>query len=120
MTVLINKNYRAAAFIIGCLFSRALIALIAKVASNGTLRVMGLLGLIPAISFMVIYTFGLRKSGTETGGELIWWNELRPVHSLLYFTFAYLAITSNRNAWVPLFLDVCIGLIAWVIHRIKN
>jgi hypothetical protein len=52
----------------------------------------------------------LRKTGTEVFGEKIWWNDIRPVHGLLYLLFAYLAINKNKNAWLILLFDVLFGL----------
>jgi hypothetical protein len=63
---------------------------------------------------------GKRKTGPEVFGDKIWWNKLRPVHSLLYFLFAYNAINGNRNAWKFLLLDVIIGLISFLSFHYFN
>jgi len=82
---------------------------------------MGYLALIPAIGFMIIYLGGYRKTGPEVFGDVIWWNNLRPVHAALYFTFAYLAITGvHQHAWKILALDATIGLVAFVYKQVSN
>ena len=84
------------------------------------LKYLGFLALIPAIGFMYIYLTGTRKTGPETFGEKIWWNDLRPLHSILYFLFAYNAIIGNKNSWIFLLVDVLLGLISFLFHHYDN
>ena len=72
-----------------------------------------------AIGFMVIYLTGLRKSGPETFGEPIWWDDLRPIHAFNYGLFALLALHDNPEAWKVLFIDTIIGLTAWSLKKLK-
>ena len=65
----------------------------------------------------MVFFFKLRESGRETFGAKIWWNSLRPIHSLLYFMFAYYAITQNSHAWKFLAADVSFGLLAFIYHH---
>jgi len=104
-------------FIIGCIGTRTLLAILAKNIDINKLTILGYIALLPAFGFIYIYLTGSRKTGAEVGGEKIWWNSLRPVHSFLYFLFAYYAITQNRSAWMVLALDVCIGLVAFLYHH---
>jgi hypothetical protein len=46
-------------------------------------------------------------------------NNLRPIHSILYFLFAYNAIIGNKQSWIYL-LDVLFGLISFLIHHYVN
>ena len=107
-------------FLIGCIGTRSLFVVIAKYVNTTYLRYLGYLALLPAIGFIYIYLTGSRKTGAEVFGEKIWWNDLRPVHSILYFLFAYNAITGNKQAWIYLLADVVIGLISFVIHHYVN
>ena len=66
---------------------------------------------------MYIYLTGSRKTGAETQGAKIWWNDLRSIHSLLYFIFAYLAINGNKNAFKALLIDVIIGLFSFIVFH---
>ena len=105
-------------FLVGCIGMRSLFAYAASVASVGVLRVMGWLALIPAIGFIYIFVSGARKTGAEVFGEKIWWNSLRPVHGLMYFAFAWLAINGMRGmAWKVLAVDVLLGLGAFLANR---
>lgn len=104
-------------FMIGCIGSRVLFAYIAKIINVKYLPYLGYIALLPAIGMLYIYISGVRNYGTEAGGK-IWWNCLRPVHSLLYFLFAYNAIMKNKDtAWKFLALDVMIGFISFLNHH---
>jgi hypothetical protein len=107
-------------FLIGCIGTRSLFVIIAKYINTKYLKYLGYLALLPAIGFMYIYLTGTRKTGAEVFGEKIWWNNLRPIHSILYFLFAYNAIIGNNQSWIYLLTDVVIGLISFLIHHYVN
>jgi len=107
-------------FLIGCIGVRTLFVIIAKYINTKYLKYLGYIALLPAIGFMYIYLTGSRKTGAETFGEKIWWNDLRPIHSILYFLFAYNAILGNTYAWIYLLVDVLFGLISFLIHHYVN
>jgi hypothetical protein len=107
-------------FLIGCIGTRALFVYFAKNAGSKYLPLLGYLALLPAIGFIYIYLTGSRKTGGEVFGEKIWWNDLRPIHSLLYFLFAYNAIIGNNKAWIYLLVDVIFGLSSFLIFHFKN
>jgi hypothetical protein len=115
-----NLHKRFLMFLIGCIGLRSLFVVIAKYINIRYLKYLGYLALLPATGFLYIYLTGSRKTGPETMGEKIWWNKLRPVHSLLYFLFAYAAINSNPQAWLYLLADVLVGLISFLIHHYTN
>ena len=107
-------------FIIGCIGTRSLFVYVAKNAGPKYLPLLGYLALLPAIGFMYIYLTGSRQTGAEVFGGKIWWNDLRPLHSLLYFLFAYNAIIGNSKAWMYLLVDVIFGLSSFLIFHFKN
>ena len=107
-------------FLIGCIGTRTLFVFLAKYASTPYLQYMGYLALLPAIGFFYIILTGSRKTGAEVFGDKIWWNNLRPVHGLMYFLFAYNAITGNSSAWIYLLIDVMIGLASFLIFHYMN
>ena len=107
-------------FLFGCIGIRILFVIIAKKIALRYLPILGYLALLIAIGFLYIFVTGSRKTGFEIGGDKIWWDWLRPVHSLIYFLFAYNAIAKNRQSWKYLALDVCIGLGAFLIHHFKE
>ena len=107
-------------FLIGCIGARLLIVIIAKYINKKYLKYLGYLALLPAIGFMYIYVTGIRNTGLGAFGEKIWWNNLRPIHSILYFLFAYNAIIGNKNAWIYLLVDVLVGLMGFLTYHYTN
>ena len=104
-------------FLLLCIPSRIIIALIAKYIDPKYLPYLGYLSIIPAIGFAYIFIFGKRKTGAETFGQKIWWNYLRPVHSFMFALFAYLAINKNKNSHIVLFTDTFIGLVSFLYYH---
>ena len=104
-------------FLIGCIGSRIMLVYVAKNIDIKFLKYMGYLLLLPAIGFFYIYLTGIRKTGPEVFGDKIWWNNLRPIHGLLYLLFSYTAINGNKNAWIFLFIDVFIGLTSFLFYH---
>ena len=90
-----NIQKRFILFLFGCIGTRSLLVYIAKTTNKTLLMYLGYLALIPAFGFFYLFLTGARKTGAEVFGDKIWWNNLRPIHALLYFTFAYLAINQN-------------------------
>ena len=117
---------RTLLFLVGCMGARFGLAWLAykNRANLKVLKIMGLLALVPAIGFTLIYVMGWRKTGAEVmpnlGGKL-WWNDLRPVHALLYTMFAFLVLLHTQyaaHAWIALVADATLGLLAFVVARL--
>jgi hypothetical protein len=115
-----NLQKRFLMFLIGCIGARSLFVIIAKYINKKYLKYLGYLALLPGIGFMYIYLSGVRNTGLGAFGEKIWWNNLRPIHSILYFLFAYNAIIGNKQSWIYLLVDVLFGLINFLIHHYVN
>jgi hypothetical protein len=108
---------RFALFLIGCICTRLFLVYIAKNVNTEWLKYMGYLSLLPACGFIYIYLTDIRKTGAEVFGDKIWWNNLRPIHGLLYLLFAYNAITGNKNSWIYLLIDVLLGLTSFLSYH---
>ena len=104
-------------FLFGCLIVRFLFVIVAIKINKKYLPYLGVISIIPALGFIYIYLGGYRKSGGETFGQKIWWNNLRPIHAILYSIFSYLAIMKNNNSYIPLLMDVIIGLVSFIFHH---
>ncbi len=104
-------------FLIGCIGSRLLLVHFARNIDIKLLKYLGYLLLIPAFGFFYIYLTGIRKTGVEVFGDKIWWNDLRPIHGLLYLLFSYNAINGNKCAWIYLFIDVLFGLTSFLTYH---
>lgn len=115
-----NIQKRFLLFLCGCIPARLALAYLAKIIPLNYLPFMGYFTLIIAFGFIYIFLTGSRKSGPETFGEKIWWNNLRPIHALLYLIFTYYAFNKIRSAWIYLLYDVILGLISFLIFHYYN
>jgi hypothetical protein len=104
-------------FLFGCIGTRFLFVYIAKTVNTTYLPYLGYLAILPAVGFLYIFITKSRETGSEVFGEKIWWNNLRPLHSIFYGLFAYNAIQRNTHAWVYLFADVLFGLVSFFVHH---
>jgi len=108
-------------FIFGCVLTRLLFVYIAKNINLKHLPILGYIALVPALGFFYIYYNNLRKTGQEVFGEQIWWNDIRPIHSFLYFLFFFMAVNRNKNSWIVLLIDVLFGLTMFLkFHYSQN
>ena len=106
-----------------CIPIRLLFVLKTYYANKETLKMYSYAALIPVLGFMYIYATNSRKSGVETMGKPIWWNNLRPIHSILYLMFVLMANSNNKfkHAYIPLLIDVIIGLFSFLkYHKILS
>jgi len=69
----------------------------------------GKYAIVPAVGFFSIYLLRLRRTGVETVGP-IWWDDYRPVHGALYLLTAVYAYRGQGHAYIPLLLDVLLGV----------
>ena len=117
------KVKRMLLFLFGCIGTRCLLAYIAKTINPEYLPYMGYIALIISLSFIYLFLFRNKAADSQlewTGDKNIWWNNLRVVHGINYLIFAILAIGKNKNAWIPLAVDVTIGFVAWIIHHTSS
>jgi len=104
-------------FIFGCLGTRLLLVYLAKLNNPSISKLLTILTLTFSIGFITIYTFNLRKTGLETFGSPIWWNNLRPFHSLTFGLYSYLTYLNYDNSWMILLFDTIIGAVSFFIHH---
>jgi hypothetical protein len=113
-----NLKKRFILFLIGCIGTRSFLAYYAKTTNTQNLQIIAYIALIISFTFMYLFLTGSRKTGFEVFGDKIWWNNLRPIHSIIYFIFAYnVLVLNNKSAWKILVLDVIIGLTAFLYYH---
>jgi len=111
------KKKRIILFIFGCITTRLLIVYITKTIDKDYLPYLGYIALIPAIVWVYLFVFDKRKTGPEVFNQKIWWNNIRPIHAIFYFLFAYNAINKNKNSYIYLLMDVIFGLIMFLLQH---
>jgi hypothetical protein len=92
---------------------RTILVIIAK-NNIDYLPIMGIFSFVISFGFIYIYANNKRQSGNEVFGDKIWWNDLRPIHGLLYLLFGICALNKNPNSWIILLFDVMIGLFSFL------
>jgi len=108
---------RVVLFLFGCILLRGLLAIAAYDRRGSQLvQSLGALALLPALGFFYLYATKQRTTGLETGGEPIWWTDLRPVHGALWLSFAACALLRSEFAWLFLAADVTLGLGVWLVR----
>ena len=107
-------------FLLLCIPTRAYIAYKAKNTSKENLKIMGYIAIIVSLSMLWIFLTDSRQTGIETQGTKIWWNELRPVFSIVYMLFGISAVDGKDYAYKFLIADVILGFIAFINNHIKK
>ena len=106
---------RFLAFLLLCIPARIGFVFIAKSVDKKYLPYLGYIGIIIGLGFMYNFIFTKKRGGTFN--QIAWWNDLRPVHAIFYLIFASLALSKNKEAYVPLLYDVIIGFISFISHH---
>lgn len=118
---MLTINQRIILFLIPCIGSRLFIAYLAKYLSGFYSLLLSLILFIIGSGFLIIYFTGIRKTGLETGGKLIWWNNIRPIHGLLYIIASLLLFYEHKcMSSKLLIIDTIFGLSAFLIYHIQN
>tara|TARA_Y100000992_G_C21243893_1_gene482202 strand:+ start:48 stop:413 length:366 start_codon:yes stop_codon:yes gene_type:complete len=100
-----------------CLLVRLLIAIIPLYLSKKWLPYYGIIILSIGLSFLNLYFTNGRLKAPEGGGDT-WWAKYRLIHGLLYLSGAIYLFHQERLASIPLLIDVTLGLVLFIFHRI--
>lgn len=104
-------------FLLGCIPLRLGIVLITYYIPIQYLQIIGVLFLLQSIGFLYLFFSNKRLTAFESGGKT-WWAPFRLIHGFLYLTAFIYSIRGDRNAWVPLFIDVLFGLTKFIKYRL--
>ena len=107
-------------FLLLCIPARLVITAVAKYMPLKYLPILGAIFIIIGVSFLYLNLFNKRLTGLETGGDVIWWNDLRPVHGFLAILFGILAMSKVRDAWVVLLIDTIFGFVSFITYHSIN
>jgi len=81
------------------------------------LKALAIIAILIGLGFLTIFITGSRKTGIETGGEKIWWNNLRPIFGIIWLSFGITALKGVNWCWIFLLLDVLLGLSSFIYHH---
>ena len=102
-----------------CIPTRSLLTYIAKTIDKKYLPYMTIITLPFAIGFFKIYFFGDKRADNQLtwANGKVWWNELRVIFGLIYFTFSICALLKFEFSWIFLLVDVIFGLGSFLIYH---
>lgn len=95
-----------------CILVRAALTITVAYLPIKYLPYIGYFALIPALGFFIAMI--VRPTGRETGNAPIWWNVIRPIHGILWCSFALAAILKCPYSWTILAIDTVLGLGAFL------
>ncbi len=107
-------------FLLLCIPARFALTFLAKYIPLKFLPLMGVVFIVIGLGFLYLNLFNKRLTGVETGGDVIWWNDIRPVHGFLALIFGILAISKIREAWIVLLIDTVFGLVSFLTYHTLN
>ncbi len=115
---MLEKDQRIFYFLIGCIPIRTLIAILPVYLPYEWLSYLGIILLAIGTSFLYLYFNHLRLYAPE-GGGITWWANFRLLHGALYLVAAHYLLNNQRFAWIPLTMDVILGLSLFLFkHKI--
>tara|TARA_Y100001970_G_C13705424_1_gene589266 strand:- start:70 stop:438 length:369 start_codon:yes stop_codon:yes gene_type:complete len=114
---MLTESNRIIFFLLGCIGSRLILAVLPLYLSKEWLKYFGIIILIIALSFLYLYFTNGRLKAPEGGGNT-WWAKFRLIHGLLYLTAAIYLFQKERLASIPLFIDVILGLILFILNKL--
>ena len=110
-----SKENRIFYFLTGCIPLRLGIVILAYFLPKEYLQYLSLIFLILSFSFLYLFFFNKRMNAPEAGGKT-WWNQLRLLHGLLYMSGSIYGFRKSNYIWIPLLIDVLLGLMAF-LHK---
>ena len=103
-------------FLIGCIGIRTIIAVSPLYTPSEWLPLLGLFTLSFGVSFLYLYFVNGRLNAPE-GGGVTWWASYRLLHGLLYVAASIYLFKKQRIAWLPLTMDVLLGLGVFLVEH---
>ena len=103
-------------FLFGCIPLRLLFVYISTKIPSDKLKFFSIPLILISLSFLYLYFTNGRLNAPEAKG-ITWWSKLRLMHGLLYLAAVIYALKGNKLVWLPLLIDVILGLFAFLNHR---
>jgi hypothetical protein len=113
---MLSKEKRIVYFLLGCIGVRTILAISPLYLDKSLFYMLGTITMIIGTSFLYLYFFNGRMNAPE-GGGVTWWANYRLIHGLLYICASIYLFQKKRLAWLPLTIDVLLGLILFIINH---
>lgn len=98
-------------FLAFCIPARTALAFVPVFLDTAYFTYLGAVLLTIGLGFQYLYWTNSRLTAPEAGG-VVWWHNLRVVHGMNFIFAGLLALHGKREAWIPLMIDVVLGLVA--------
>lgn len=99
-----------------CIFLRFLLAYLVFVTYNSNYRyILIIFYLFAASGLLYNYINKTRKIGAFN--NIIWWDDLRPLHALLFISTSILLYIKNPYSYILPFIDTIIGLVMYLLNH---
>ena len=112
-TQMLSVEKRKILFLLACMPIRIIIAVIPLYIDKSLIPLYGGLLSLLMIGFFYLYFNKLRMHAAESGGET-WRSVFRVLDAVLYLCATIYAFQGKRIAWVPLAIDLVIGLVLFL------
>ena len=110
---MLSKQQRILYFLLGCIGVRSILAVSPIYIPENMLLILGIITIIIGTSFLFLYFTNGRMNAPE-GGGVTWWAKYRLIHGLLYVTASIYLFQKQRTAWIPLTIDLLLGLVVFL------
>ena len=117
-TEVFSKKKRFFYFLMLCIPLRIILAVIPLYINIDFLPYYSIVLFLISIGFLYNYFNNSRLHAPE-GGGYTWWFEYRLIHGLLYMLSFIYALNKKRIASIPLFIDVIVGIVLFILNHKK-
>tara|TARA_R110002111_G_scaffold86951_7_gene136201 strand:+ start:966 stop:1310 length:345 start_codon:yes stop_codon:yes gene_type:complete len=97
-------------FFLLCIPARLLLAYLSTRLSKEHLKMFGVILLLISLAFFYLYFTNSRLDAQESSTGKTWWAPYRAIHASLYLVASIYALQGKQLAWIPLVIDVVVGL----------
>ena len=112
----LTTQQRILYFLVGCIGTRTIIAISPLYTPSEWLPLLGLFTLSFGVAFLYLFFVNGRLNAPE-GGGVTWWASYRLLHGLLYVAASIYLFKKQRIAWLPLTMDVLLGLTVFLVEH---
>jgi hypothetical protein len=99
-----------------CIFLRFLLSYFVFVTYNNNYRYLLIIFyFFTALGLLYNYLYKKRKIGAFN--NIVWWDDLRPLHALLFISTSILLYIKNPYSYIIPFIDTIIGIIMYLFNH---